>query len=486
MTALAVRMEENMRKIIPVLCFSMILLSVSCAINPVTGKRELSLISEQEEIALGKQTDGEIKAQYGVYDDPALNTYVQRVGQSMTSLTHRPHLTYHFAVLDTPVVNAFAVPGGYIYVTRGILALMNSEAELAVVLGHELGHVNARHSVAKLSKLMLAQLGLGVAGAISETFAKLSGAAGIGIQLLFLKFSRDDEREADTLGVAYSRKGGYNPSEMVNFFDSLEKMGDLSGGHSLPGFLSTHPLTSERIQNTKNMLLESDRQLKIDTSGYLAAVNNMVYGQDPRQGYVEENAFYHPTMRFFFTFPEDWNVQNTPSQVTLATKDGGAGVILQAEKTSENLKDYANKIAAKIENREYIDDRSYKINGLASYHQVYDITQQQSGDIRTRLSYIKKNGFIYTFLALSAQNDFNKYDRQFQSIVESFRELRAAKYLNRKPQRIRLVKANGRQNLQTIFQKAGMAKDLWPRFAIMNGMGLDATPRSGQMIKIVR
>lgn len=459
---------------------------MSCAVNPVSGKRELSLISEQEEIALGKQTDGEIKAQYGIYGDQALNTYVEKIGQSMTSLTHRPHLTYHFAVLDTPVVNAFAVPGGYVYVTRGILAMMNSEAELAVVLGHELGHVNARHSVTKLSQLMLAQLGLGVAGAISETFAKLSGAASVGIQLLFLKFSRDDEREADTLGVEYSRKGGYNPSEMINFFGSLEKLGDLSGGQSLPGFLSTHPLTSERIQNTKDMLLESDLQLKIEKTGYLGAVNNMVYGQDPRQGYTEKNSFYHPELRFFFSFPEGWQVQNTPAQVTLATKDGHAGVILRAEKTSENLKDYANRVAAKIENAKFINERSFKINGLASYHQVYDISQQQGGDIRTRLSYVKKNGFIYTFLALSAKNEFSKYNRQFQSLVGTFQELRNARYLNRKPERIQLVKANGRDSLQTIFQKAGMAKDLWDKFAIMNGGELDSTPEGGRSIKIAR
>jgi predicted Zn-dependent protease len=383
-------------------------------------------------------------------------------------------------------VNAFAVPGGYVYVTRGILAMMNSEAELAVVLGHELGHVNARHSVSKLSQLMLAQLGLGVAGAISETFAKLSGAASVGIQLLFLQFSRDDEREADALGVEYSRKGGYNPGEMIAFFGSLERLGDLSGGQSLPGFLSTHPLTSERIQNTKDMLMESDLQLKIDKNVYLGAVDNMVYGQDPRQGYVEENSFYHPGLRFFFSFPAGWQVQNTPVQVTLATKDGHAGVILRAEKTTENLRDYANTVAAKIENANFVNERRFKINGLASYHQVYDISQQQGEAIRTRLSYIKKNGFIYTFLALSAKKEFSSYNRQFQSLVSSFQELRIARYLNRKPQRIRLVKANGRDSLQTVFQKARMAKDLWPKFAVMNGGELDTIPESGRTIKIVR
>jgi predicted Zn-dependent protease len=475
-----------MKKTVFILCFSLILLSVCCAVNPVTGKRELSLISERDEIALGKQTDAEISAQYGVYDDSALLAYVQRVGQSMTSHTHRPHLTYHFAILDAPVVNAFAVPGGYIYVTRGILALMSSEAELAVVLAHELGHVNARHSVAKLSQLMLAQVGLAIGGAISETFAKITGAASIGIQLLFLKFSRDDEREADALGVEYSRKGGYNPSEMVNFFSSLEKLGDLSGGQSLPGFLSTHPLTSERVQNTKDMLLDADKQLKIEKIGYLNTLSNMVYGPDPRQGYVEKNVFYHPQMRFFFSIPQDWNVQNTPAKVILASKDGHAAVLLQAEKTSENLEEYADKTTSQIENGQLIGKKSYEINGLASHHEVYDVAQQEKEDLRTRLSFVKKNGFIYTFVALSTKSDFDQYDRHFQSIVGSFNELRDVRYLNRKPLRIRLVRADGRESLQTIFQKAGMDKDLWPQFAIMNTIELEQVPKQGQMIKTVK
>ena len=188
---------------------------VSCAVNPVTGKREFMLISEQQEISLGQETDQEIRSQYGVYDHPGLNEYVTRVGMTMVPHSHRSHLGYHFAVLDTPVVNAFAVPGGYIYVTRGILAMMNSEAELAVVLGHELGHVNARHSARRLSNMILVQVGLAVGGALSETFAKISGAASVGIQLLFLKYSRGDERQADRLGVEYARKGSYNPGKMI-------------------------------------------------------------------------------------------------------------------------------------------------------------------------------------------------------------------------------------------------------------------------------
>ena len=271
-----------MRKMI-ILSLILILFGMSCAINPVTGKKELMLISEQEEIALGKNTDTEIRTQYGIYDDPELLAYIRSVGNRLIPHTHRPNLPYQFAILDTPVINAFAVPGGYIYVTRGIMALMGSEAELSAVLGHEMGHVNARHSVRRMSQMLLVQLGLAVGSALNETFAKISGVAGVGMQLLFLKFSRDDEREADVLGIDYSRKGSYNPGEMVAFFSSLQKMGDLSGGQSLPGFLSTHPLTGERIQNVRKLLADTDAGLEVRAEPYLRKVDDMVYGEDPRQ-----------------------------------------------------------------------------------------------------------------------------------------------------------------------------------------------------------
>ena len=198
----------------------LLLLVQACAVNPVTGRRQLMLYSEQDEIAMGKQTHEQILRQYGIYGDPEINAYVTRVGSTMTAHTHRPHLEYHFAILDSPVVNAFAGPGGYIYVTRGIMAMMNSEAELAVVLGHELGHVNARHSMSRLSSATMAQLGLLAGSAISKTFADLTDLAGVGMQLLFLQFSRDDEREADELGVAYARQGRYNPAKMMVYQQS--------------------------------------------------------------------------------------------------------------------------------------------------------------------------------------------------------------------------------------------------------------------------
>jgi len=473
-----------MRKTFLIFCLLLISFA-SCAVNPVTGKRELSLISEQEEIALGKKTDVEIRSQYGFYFDSSLNDYIKQVGTRLVPHTHRPQLVYNFAILDSPVVNAFAVPGGYIYVTRGIVAMMNSESELATVLGHELGHVNARHSVRKLSKLLLVQVGLAAGTAISDTFAKISGVAGIGIQLLFLKYSRDDEREADQLGVDYARKGSYNPGQMVAFFSSLQRFGDLSGKHSLPGFLSTHPLTSERIQNVKKMLNEDDSLLSLKREPYLEQINQIVYGDDPRQGYVEENSFYHPELRFSFSFPKDWQLQNTPTQVSLASKDENAVIVLQVEKTDQTLADYAQKKSTNIEGRQFIGENTLTINGMPSLFQLYNVVQEEKETLRVRLSFIKKGSHIFSFTSLSTALNFGKYDKQFLDIIGSFKELKDKAHLDRQPQRLVLVKANGRQSLQEIFQKERIKEDLWPSLAILNGMELDTLPEQNQLIKIV-
>jgi predicted Zn-dependent protease len=462
------------------------LLTAACAVNPVTGKRQLMLYSEADEIALGNQTDQQIKAVYGIYADQALNAYVNKIGQEMAPHSHRPHLTYHFAVLDSPVVNAFAVPGGYVYVTRGILAMMNSEAELAVVLGHELGHVNARHSMSRLSSQTVMGLGLAAGSAINKTFADLAGLASAGMQLLFLQYSRDDEREADQLGVEYSRKGGYNPAKMIDFFASLENLGDLSGGQSLPGFLSTHPLTSERIENTREMIQESDSRLKVDQGGYFDRIDNLVFGPDPRQGFVEGATFYHPELRFLFSFPANWKVQNDPSQVLLVSEDENAAVILQAEKSSENPREFAQKQLTEAEGVTFIDDRSLRINGYAAHQFLLDYSQPDQSDLRILLTYIRYNSFIYTFTALSTVKNFPSYDRRFQDLAGSFRRLTDPKYLNRQPRRIRFVKANGRQPLKEIFQSTGMKEDIWPKMAIMNGFELEQAPPRGQRIKIIK
>ena len=215
--------------------------ALGCARNPVTGKRQVVLVSEGQEIALGAQSHVQAQGEYGFLDQPAVQAYVQQAGKKLAAVSHRPNLDWHYTAVDSPVINAFAIPGGYVYFTRGILAYLNSEAELAGVMGHELGPVTARHSVTQMTRSQVAQIGLGAASILSPTIGKFGDAAGSGLGLWFLKFSRDDERQADQLGVEYAARAGYDPREASNFFDVLRRLSETSDRDTMPGWLSSHP-----------------------------------------------------------------------------------------------------------------------------------------------------------------------------------------------------------------------------------------------------
>jgi predicted Zn-dependent protease len=213
----------------------------ACSVNPATGKQQLNLISESQEIAMGKEADAQIVAQMGLYPDQALQAYVQSLGARLAAKSERPQLGWTFRVLDDPLVNAFALPGGYVYVTRGIMAHLESEAELAGVLGHEIGHVTARHSVNQMSKQQLAGLGLGIGMIVRPELQQLGDLAQTGMALLFLKYSRDDERQADELGLRYALRGNYDPREIPGVFSLLERVSAAAGAGRAPSWLATHP-----------------------------------------------------------------------------------------------------------------------------------------------------------------------------------------------------------------------------------------------------
>ena len=218
----------------------MLLIISACAVDYVTGKRTFNLISEQQEIQIGREADPSIIAQYGLYEDEKLAAYVNDIGQKIAAISHRSNLKYTFRVVDSPIVNAFALPGGWVYFTRGILAHFNSEEELAGVMGHEIGHVVARHGAEQMSKAQLAGIGLAGMSAVSPEFAQFGKLAEAGVGLLFLKFGRNQESESDKLGVEYSTKLGYDAHKMANFFRTIARLSQSHGG-GLPNFLSTHP-----------------------------------------------------------------------------------------------------------------------------------------------------------------------------------------------------------------------------------------------------
>src|SRR2546425_2700107 len=257
------------------------LMLAGCATNPATGKRQISFVSTGKEAQMGRESDPAIIEQYGLYGDSTVARYVDSVGQKLGSVSHLPTLDWHFRVLDSPVVNAFAIPGGYIYITRGIIAYLNSEAQLAGVMGHEIGHVTARHSAQQITRSQIAGVGLLVGTVFVGALRPYSGLAQQGLGLLFLKYSRDNESQADELGVGYATKAGYDPREIASTYSMLKHGADRQGS-DLPSFLSTHPDPGDREIRTSQLaqaaIAGGRRDLTIDAPRYRSRIEGLIYG----------------------------------------------------------------------------------------------------------------------------------------------------------------------------------------------------------------
>ena len=282
--------------------------SAACATNPVTGKSQMSLLSEAEELAIGQQQDVEIRREMGVYDDQALQRYVSDIGQELARNSHRPNLPWTFTIVDNSAINAFALPGGYVYVTRGILAYLDDESELAGVLGHEIGHVTARHAAQAYTRqaqagIALAILGIFVPGA--QPFTDI-GATGLGV--LFLRNGREAEIEADRLGVEYGSGAGYDPAGVPRFLSTLARV-DAMSGRGVPNWLSTHPNPGSRVTKVEPVAgkFTSADAKKINRDQYLERIRGLVFGDDVKDGIVRGNEFLHPLLRIGVTFPDGWS-----------------------------------------------------------------------------------------------------------------------------------------------------------------------------------
>ncbi|MBN2102501.1 M48 family metalloprotease [bacterium] len=459
---------------------------LSCAVNPVTGKRELMLLSRSDEIALGQQTDKEIVEMYGLYDDESLQNYIQGLGRRMTPVTHQPSLPYSFKVLDTDVVNAFAVPGGFVYFTRGILAYLNNEAELAGVMGHELGHINARHSAKIISKAQLAQFGLELGSAVSETFAKLSGLAGLGVQMLFLKFSRDNEREADNLGVEYASKTGYDAKGMATFFQTLERMhpSDESG---LPDWFSTHPDPVNRIDAVSQKTREWQERLAgkkfvFNRNSYIMHIDGLIFGPDPKQGYVEDNIFYHPAFTFQFPVPAQWQVSNMASQVQMVSPQQN-GILLFTLVKASTLNDAAGNFIQNTQAR-VLQQNSKTIHGFSALEIFSEISGNQS--LKLISTFIRKDEHIFAFHGYSAPSDFeDQFLSVFQNSMAEYKRLTDSKRINVMPKRIYIKTVEESESLSQYLRKQKIDPENYGNIEIINGFTMNTALKEGDKIKII-
>lgn len=469
----------------------------SCSRNPVTGKREIILMSTDQEIALGRESHPSIVASMGLYEDKKLQSFITEKGMAMAKISHRPDLPYQFNIIDSPVVNAFAVPGGYVYFTRGIMAHFNNEAEFAGVLGHEIGHVTARHSARQQTSQILGTVGLIAGMAISPKFAQFGEQAMQGLQMLMLSYSRAHESESDKIGVEYSSKVGYDAHQMANFFGTIKRISDNSG-QSIPNIMSTHPDPGDRFNNVHAMA--KDWQAKnagnyaVNRDSYLQMINGIVYGEDPKQGFVENNVFYHPELRFQFPVPAEWQTQNSPAQVVLAPKDGKSGILFNVAE-SKTLDSAAQNIVKQY-NFKVLESTKKTIHGNPAIVMIsQQIPQQQQGQaqqpqtpantVQVGTWLIQYNGLVYAIHGLSTADVFASLYPTFKNTAENFRSLSDPDKLNRKPERVFVKSAPRNGTFKEIMSALGMPDKRLEELGVVNSMKADTPIQKGMLVKVI-
>ncbi len=459
-------------------------LAPACATNPATGKRQLALVSEQQELQMGQQAAQEVRQTLGFVDNDALQAYVQRVGRLLAAGSERPDLPWEFHVVDDPTPNAFALPGGFIYVTRGMVTLMSSEAQLASVLGHEIGHVTARHSVSQISKQQIAQIGLGLGGVFVPAVQQLSSAIGAGLQLLFLRYSRDDERQADELGFRYIQAHNYDVNQFDDVFASLQRTAASAGGSPVPNWLATHPAPAERVETAEARAAKvaPQRNAIVGRDAYLRTIDGMVYGENPRQGFFRDQAFYHPELRFQVRFPTGWQTQNTTQAVMAAAPEGAAAFQLTLAGTigaADALQKFAGQQGVQAVNGSRVS-----INGLPAATAEF-AAQTEQGAVQGRIAFIEHGGRTYQLVGYTSPQAYAAMAPAFSSIVGSFAPVTDPAILGVQPNRVAIVAAPRTETLAEFARRSPSPIPV-EQLAIINQLsGPSATITAGTLVKRV-
>ncbi len=463
------------------------LLVTACSVNPATGERQFILIGEGREISMGREADQQISASMGLYDDPELQAYLTQLGNRLAAKSERPNLPWSFKLVDDPIVNAFALPGGFLYITRGIMAHFDSEAQLASVVGHEIGHVTGRHAVEQLSRAQLAQVGLAVGTIFGpEQLQGVFGAAGAGLGLLFLKFGRDDERQADDLGLRYMVRGGYDPREMPGVFAMLGRVSAASGGGRTPEWLSTHP----NPENREERIEQAIAGMATDFSGrvvgrdsYLDRLDGMVFGPDPRDGFFEGALFMQPRLRFRITFPDGWQTQNQRQAVLGVNEKQDA--IIQLSLASQSTPDAAARTFLSQEglSGSAPPPQRTTINGLRAVTTDFRAVTSQA-TLAGSAAFVAYDGNVYQIIGYGMADTWRSNRDDVQRSFGSFGELRDPEALGKQPLRLDIVTLPRAMTVQQ-FTETYPSEVSVDRLALLNQLEVGATIRARTKMKRV-
>jgi len=467
-----------------VVLFLGVLTVSSCALNPVSGEREFVMISEGQEIEMGRQGSAQVIAAIGRVPDAGLQAYVNGIGQGMARQSERPQLAWEFHVLEDASVNAFAMPGGYIFVTRGMLTHMTNEAQLASVLGHEIAHVTARHSVQQMSRQQLASLGLGLGSVLSPTIAEYGQVASLGLGLLFLSYSRSHETQADDLGFHYALDRGYDTREMGEVFDMLRRDAQLAGVGRLPEWQSSHPDPGNRIQDVQRMVAASSEDFsskRVGEDEFLRHLDGMAYGEDPRAGYFRGSLFLHPDLEFVLAFPEGWAKQNAADAVTAISPGRDAVIQLRGAQGS------AAEAARRFLDQDGLQagtPSSGTIHGNRAVTAEFAAQGGQNESVRGIVTFIEYGGATWGILAYSVADRFASYGPVFSRSRDSFQRLTDPAALAAQPLRMRIDRAPRAMSLEQFNSEMPSSIPL-AELALINGLEETAQLRAGQPIKRV-
>ena len=465
------------------------LMLASCAQNPVSGRPNFVTMSEAQEVQTGRQEDVKVRQEYGIYDNKALQQYVNEVGQRLGKASHRPHLQYSYVVVDSPEINAFALPGGYIYITRGILSYLNSEAELAAVLGHETGHVTARHSVQQMGAATAASVGATLLGVFVPALRNQAGDTAVNLlgNVLLSGYGREHELEADRLGAEYLLRTGYDPQAMIKvvgalknqeLFDAELAKSEGREPRAYHGVFASHPDNDTRLQE----VVAAAGRLPAGASGvkqeeFLRMVDKLPFGYSESQGFVRNFVFYHRELGLTLKFPEDWRISNKPASVSAKNRTDDALIEMRLAGRAQGAPaDVLRKAVGGAR-----DVSSTTINGLPA---AVTTTSVRGLPTRAAVVFLEKNAYL---IGGQAKSDaaMQRALPEINATIASFHAMTATQRNAVRPLALRIINAPKDATFAELAKNSPLGKNALSQLRLLNALYPNGEPVAGQPLKVI-
>ncbi len=460
----------------------------NCAQNPVSGRANFVTMSETQEVQTGRQEDVKVRQEYGVYDNKALQQYVNEVGQRLGKASHRPQLQYTYVVVDSPEINAFALPGGYIYVTRGILAYLNSEAELAAVLGHETGHVTARHGVQQMSAATAAGVGATLVGIFVPALRNQAGDTAIGLlgNVLLSGYGREHELEADKLGAEYLYRTGYDPQAMIKvigvlknqeLFDAEVAKAEGRQPRSYHGVFASHPDADQRLQEVVGEAGKLAGSGRVNQEEFLRMIDKVPFGYSESQGFVRNFTFYHRELGLVLKFPDTWRISNKPDSVSASNR--GDDVMIEMRLAGRAQGAPADILRKQIGNAREIT--STTINGLPA---AIATTSIRGLPTRAAVVFLGKSAYLIGGQA-KTEGAMQQALAAINATITSFHAMSETERNSARPLTLRVINAPPGATFAELARSSPLGKNAVSYLRLLNGLYPQGEPAAGQALKIV-